>query len=243
MAGFYIGHGRHWEFFRSAGHTDQDLLALFQEISTAPETETRFQSEDVHLISETGKELSVGLLIHGDRLGSAYPYVESGHTWPIEVAERHEWPSGIEAQLIGSCHGAKIVWFDTRYAENRTTYDAATGPQNFQINGLAYSIWRTTFDSPEHEAEVGGMRAYLPLSDQENYQASDDEIQFMSEVEAAWTVDFHDVPFDVYTITIALPDDFPMRLNLYTPRSMAEDVFTVGERIGGVCWIFGRLAP
>jgi hypothetical protein len=110
------------------------------------------------------------------------------------------------------------------------------------MNALAYRVWRTDFSSPEHEQQMGGMKAYMPLSDQGDFQASEDEVQFMSHVEKAWSLDFHGLAFDVYTVTIALPDDFPMRLNVYSPPSASQRRLVVGERISGVCWLFGRLA-
>jgi hypothetical protein len=85
---------------------------------------------------------------------------------------------------------------------------------------------------------MGQMKAYLPLSGDD---ASEDELQFSSHVEAVRPLDFHGVPFDVYTVTLALPDDFPMRVDVYTPRSAADEVLAVGDRISGACWLFGRL--
>jgi hypothetical protein len=166
--------------------------------------------------------------------------------WRSYLADRspdvYEWPNPIEAQIIGSCNEAKVVWFDPHYAANRDQYRRSKGPLNFQINALAYHVERTRFASHEQETLMGEMTGYTPLSDAENFVASEDEIQFASHVEAVRALDFHRVPFHVYTLTIATPNDFPMRLNLYTPRTAAMDTFAIGERISGACWLLGRLA-
>lgn len=108
----------------------------------------------------------------------------------------------------------------------------------FRMNALAYRVGRTQFANPEQEALMGQMKAYLPLPGDE---ASDDELQFSSHVEAVRSLDFHGVPFDVYTVTLALPDDFPMRVDVYAAQSIADESLAVGDRISAACWLFGRL--
>lgn len=242
MAGFFVGHGRHWEFFRMAGRSNADLMALFHQIYLQCQANVIFQAGGVQLICEPSKELGVALLMRGNDIRSAFPYAPGGHIWPIEIKSHYEWSEPIEAQLIGSCHGAKIAWFDAHYALNHGRSTSAKGPLNFHVNALAYRVWRTQFDNPEQEAQMGKMKAYMPLTDSEDFVASEDEIQFISHVEEARSLDFHGIPIDVYTVTIALPANFPMRLNVYSPRVAAEGTFGVGDRISGVCWLFGRLA-
>jgi hypothetical protein len=106
------------------------------------------------------------------------------------------------------------------------------------MNALAYRVWPTQFESAEQETLMGQMKAYMPLPGDE---ASEDELQFISHVEAVRSIDFDGVPLDVYTVTIALPDDFPMRIDVFTARAVADGQFTVGDRISGACWLFGRL--
>lgn len=236
--GYYVGHGRHWQFLRAAGQSDGAIMAHLYQAHLTSQSNVMFLADDVRLLCEPAVELGIGLLMRHEKMRSAFPYAPGGHDWPVEVTEVYEWSDPIEGQLIGSCHGARIGWFDPHFAENRSRYRLNDGPQTIRVNALAYRVGRTTFDSAEQEALMGEMKAYMPIQDE---QASDDEFQFASHVEAVRSLDFHGAPVDVYTVTIALPDDFPMRLDVFTGRAVAEERFAVGDRISGACWLFGRL--
>lgn len=242
MAGFYVGHGRHWHFVEEAGRSQEDLMRMLTEVYASSASKVLFQVGETRLIVEPEKELAVGVLAQGTQIRSAFPYCSGGHIWPIELKQVNEWPGEIEAQHIGSCKGAKVCWFDPHYAQCAAYYKKVSGPVVVQMNALAYQVWKTEWESPEKEAQMGQMKAYLPLGDQEGFDASHDEIQFMSHAEAIRPLDFHGVPMEVITLTVALPDDFAMRLNLYTPHTDRQATFAVGDRIGGVCWLFGKLA-
>jgi hypothetical protein len=127
VPGFYVGHGRHWDFFRLAGRSEGELMSLFYQTLLSSQANVLFQSGEVRLVCEPDRELAIGLLMQGTGLGSAFPYVNGGHSWPIEVRDRYEWPNPIEGQLIGSCHGAKVAWFDAHYAENKGRYPGRRG--------------------------------------------------------------------------------------------------------------------
>lgn len=239
MGGFYVGHGRHWDFFRLAGYSDNDLMSVFGRVSLACQGNILCNVGELNVICEPDQEFGVGLLMNGSKIASAFPHVNGGHIWPIAIRQQNGWPTVMEGQLVGSCLGAKVGWFDGQYGARSSLYKETNQPLNFQINGLAYAVWRTQFETPEHEQLMGGTKAYMPLVDDGGYIASEDEIQFMSHVDEVRSLAFFDVPIDVYTITIALLDDFPMKLNLYAPRVVSKEKFSPGDAINGVCWLFG----
>jgi hypothetical protein len=236
--GYFVGHGRHWQFLRAAGHVDAVMMGHMYRAYLTSQANVLFETGGVRLICEPNVELGIAQLIRDGKIVSAFPYAPGGHDWPIEVHEIYAWPDPIEAQLLGSCHGARVGWFDPHFAQNRDRYKPNSGVQTFRMNALAYRVGRTQFGTAEQESLMGGMRAYMPISDPE---ASEDELQFVSHVEAVRTLDYRGVPVDVYTVTIALPDDFPMRLDVYTGRALADERLAVGDRITGACWLFGRL--
>jgi hypothetical protein len=241
----YVGHGRHWHFLTLAGYSRAQMVSVIaQAHRTSVEAAAPiFETAEVSLRCDRTGALGVGMLLRGAACASAFPYVDKGHVWPLEVHEQYEWPGGIEGQVYGSCHEAAIGLFDAHYAQNRDRYRRSAGPFLFQVDALAYSVWGV--EAAESPDFATGVKAYMPVSDQEDYVASLDEIQFLSVVETVRSAVSFGLRFDVYTMTIALPagsDGFSMRLNLYTPPHAEPHTFSVGDRIGGVCWLFGHLA-
>jgi hypothetical protein len=238
---FYVGHGRHWAFFEESGRSNAELMTHFDPIYRGDNSFEIYRDGTTRLLREADAELGIVLLIRDSVIRSAYPDVMTGHEWPATIRDVYEWPDGDEAQLIGTCYPAAIKWFDTRYVQNRSRYRNLPTTATLSVSALAYQVWPTEFDTAEQESRMGGMKAYLPVSDQGDYVASADEIQFVSHVEAVRATDFHGLSMTVYTVTIALPDDFPMRLNVYAPPSAAAQSFGIGDRISGVCWLFGSV--
>lgn len=240
--GYFVGHGRHWQFLRAAGHIDALLMGHMYRAYLTSQANVLFESGGVRMICEPNVELGIAQLLRGEKIVSGFPYAPGGHDWPIEVHGIYAWPDPVEAQLLGSCHGARIGWFDPHFAQNRDRYrpGVGSGALTFRMNALAYRVGRTRFANAEQESLMGETKAYMPIPDPE---ASEDELHFISHVEAVRTLDYRGVPVDVYTVTIALPDDFPMRLDVYTGRALADEGerLAVGDRISGACWLFGRL--
>jgi hypothetical protein len=238
MPGFYVGHGRHWDFLRMAGYSDAEMISVFYQTSLASRGNVLSKSGDVSYVYEVDQEFGVGLLMDKDKIASAFPHVNGGYCWPVHIRHRYPWPNSMEGQLIGSCHGARVGWFDGRFGAQSEKYEGDASV-TVQLNALAYRAWSTTFQTEDQEREMKGTKAYMPLQDEPGYTASEDEIQFMSHVEEAYSLGFFGIPIDVYTITLALPDDFPMKVKLYTPRMVSERLLKPGEGISGVGWLFG----
>lgn len=243
MAGFYVGHGRHWDFLRQAGLSDGALMALFYQTLVANAQQPIATVGSWSLLAETTPDLTIAVLMNKHQLSSAFPYTAGGHIWPMTVHDRYDWQApNNEAQLIGACHGAAVTWFDTHYAFNKDAYGDPAKPILFAMSALGYQVWPTQFANDEQAQLMRDMKAYMPLTDQGEFIASADEFQFVSHVEAVRTFNFHGTTMHVFTVTLALPEDFPMRLDVFTPVSAVQGTFDVGDCISGVCWLLGHLA-
>ena len=167
-----------------------------------------------------------------DGVLTAYPYDDAGYEWPVEVKEVHAWPNGVEAQLVGSCNGARIGFFDTMFFKNGESYrqDVAL---TFLINGLAYKL--SEGEVPEGFSE--DYTCYLPQPPERG--GGVDEVSFDSRIEDVKEVDFWGIPLIAYTLTLAVPNGFPLRLTVYSHESAGPRRFDPGDRVAGYAWLFG----
>ena len=175
-------------------------------------------------------------LVRPGEVLAVYPYDDTGYGWPIAVQSIFPWANGLEAQVIGTCHGATIGFFDTLYFRNKGYYRQDV-PLTFLISGLAYKLFEG--EVPEDFSEE--FTAYLPLTLAQ--EGGVDEVQFDSHVEEVREVDFWGIPLIAYTLTLATPEHFAMRLTMYSHESAGPRRFAPGERIRGIAWLFGSAVP
>jgi hypothetical protein len=93
------------------------------------------------------------------------------------------------------------------------------------------------YESPKQEAELSETNAFFPLRGEDG--GCVDEIKFMSRVEAAREIDFHGITLRAYTVTLAEPEDFPMRIDVFAHPSVCQRDFQPGDPISGFAWVFG----
>jgi hypothetical protein len=236
----YVGHDRHFYFLDQLGDPYAVLNDLINEMlaGCGRGEGSAFQHGDFfHICDGRGGLMLSVLMLAGDAL-AAYPYEDTGYGWPIEVKELYPWENGVEAQLIGSCIGARIGLFDTLFFANRNGYHLG-GIRTFLVSGLAYQLQAS--EVPDDFSE--DFCSYLPLTPED--EGGIDEIQFDSCVEEKREADFWGVPLKVYTLTLARvgPDEFPLRLNMYFYEPEGAKDFEVGDRVSGVAWLFGFAKP
>lgn len=227
-------HGRHWYFLAALGDPQQRLRSIFSEMIAGKSLAV--PHGDLIQLIDSEAELRCSFLLRGQEFLTAYPIAESGYTWPMQVHDVHTWPSDVEAHLIASCHGARVCFFDAQYFRHRQLYQEQP-QQNFAMAGLGYRLYETIFESAEQEQKLGDTKAYFPVGEDEGGEP--DEIKFMSHVEGIREVNFWGIPLFAYTVTLALPDDFPMRLDVFAHATACDKAFSVGDRISGFAWLFG----
>ena len=229
-------HARHWHFLASAGDPQEQMHQIYQELISGSQSLMTQHEETMHLIDRDG-QLRCGLLLHMKQPAAVHPLVVDGFDWPLEICEVLPWPDGCQGHVIASCRGAQVCLYDTHYFLHQHRYRSGE-PLQFTVAGLAYSLFGTVFEDEQQAVSLAETKAYFPVSQEEGGEV--DEFKFMSHVEAVRETDFHGLPLLVYTVTIALPDDFPMRLDLFAHRSSCEKQFAVGDPISGFAWLFGK---
>jgi hypothetical protein len=245
------GQGSHWGIlFPDLEHDQQPLWSLIQAVAEDPAASEPFDAPagpGLALYSGGGP-LQACVLVDGqNRLVSAFPAVQGGHSWPIMVEGLTPWANGLEGQITGTCHGALVHFFDTRWWANHHRYTVGL-TYEFRINGLAYVLRpaeaRSFALESGQQASTRGMRAYLPAQAESEEDADIDDYWFQSPLDARRYETFAAVPLTVYTCALALPDDVPLTLDIYAAphaQSAALGDLPLGEDVSGFLWLQGYL--
>jgi hypothetical protein len=241
------GHGDHWGCVVRAA--DQgDLLGFISDVIREAERPELFQAAGTGMaVQSAGDSLRARVLVVDERLVSAYPEAQDGPVWPVTITEVITWTDGIEGQIRGTCHGAEVAFFDTRFYANRRKYRPGE-TYNFHMSAFAYVLGRAA--DTEVETDMGakvslrGAHAYMPAN-MGNDTADIDDYWFHSPLEGEIaTAELAGRMMRLYPITVALPEDFPMALSLYAANHViAPDTGQVatGEDVEGFLWLQGYL--
>lgn len=178
-----------------------------------------------HAVDGRG-EFMCSFLVQDQNVFSTYPYVEEGHEWPIRVEGVHLGPSPLEAQITGTCHGARVGLFDTLYFRNKSLYDEQP-TLGFMVTALAYELSASASDAPSGISQGGGREV--------------DDLIVTGEIVDAHEFQFWDIPLTVYTVSIPAPDGETLMLNMYTPLTAQVRPFEIGETVRGEVWLFGQV--
>jgi hypothetical protein len=229
----YTGHDRHFYFLQERGAPLNVVDAIANEILQTGQGVGMQHRELFHLcdMNQNLRFSAIFSSVTRTRL-TAYPYDDSGFGWPIDVREIYPWANDIEGQISGSCMGARVSLFDTLFFKNKDSYVSGQ-PIIFLVNGLAYKM----FEGEVPESVSHDYCFYLPLTEQE--EGGVDEIKFSSQVEDVEEINFWGISMIAYTLTIATPEGFPLRLRMYAHPSAGPKKFATGDRISGIAWLFG----
>jgi hypothetical protein len=245
------GQGSHWGIlFPDLEHDQQPLWSLIQSVAADAAASEPFETPagpGLALYSGGGPLQACVLVDAQSRLVSAFPAVQGGHPWPITVEGLTPWANGLEGQISGTCHGALVHFFDTRWWANHRRYTEGQ-TYDFVINGLAYVLRpaeaRSFALESGQQASTRGMRAYLPAQTESEEDADIDDYWFQSPLDARRYETFGEVPLTVYTCALALPDDVPLTLDIYAAphaQSLALADLPIGEDMSGFLWLQGYL--
>ena len=227
-------HGRHWYFLAVDGDAQQTLQRIFGKLA-AGEAWTVEHQKVFQLIDSSG-DLRCSFLMRNEQFVAGYPLIVDGFGWPLKIHDTLTWPDQVQASLVASCEGQRICLFDTQHFLHKEHY-APDSEHMFVVGAIAYKLFDTMYESPAQEAELCQTNAFFPLRPEDGGCA--DEIKFMSRVEAARQIDFHGLSLQAYTVTLAEPNEFPMRIEVFSHASVCERDFQVGDPISGFAWVFG----
>lgn len=239
------GHGDHWGcILRTVD--EAKLVRYLVDVTKHDNNPDRFGKDGLAFVSPEGP-VRTRVLVRDNVFVSAYPDATGDAIWPITVHDVVQWSSGVDAQILGECHGAEIRFFDTLYYANRDRY--ITGETyDFHMGALAYKLGPAgTIEahSPQVDATVSlkGSHAYLPADDP---GADIDDIWFHSPLEGpAVEAELTGHRLHGYPIIIAIPEGFEMNLVAFAAAHAlpAEpDTFRPGDDIAGFIWLHGRIA-
>jgi hypothetical protein len=188
------------------------------------------------------------VLVANKMLASAYPEVQDGPVWPIEITEIIPWANGLEGQIVGTCHGATVGFFDTRFYANQRRYEVGQ-TYNFHMGALGYTVGRAP--ESEIETEMGakvsmkGAYAFMPAN-VDNDAADVDDFWFHSPLEGERESAYLLGPLIYsYPVIIAIPEDFEMKLDVYCGAHVLEPEMQdvqQDEDIKGYLWLQGYMA-
>jgi hypothetical protein len=193
----------------------------------------------------TGQRVRACVLLVNDLLATAYPQGLGGPIWPITVTDVIPWANGIEGQITGECHGAAVSFFDSRFYADRRRYRVGE-TYDFYMSAFAYVLG----PAPHREAEsdIGakvsftGAHAYMPAS-MGNEGADIDDYWFHSPLEGEISeVDLSGRRLRLFPVTLALPEDFEMRVDLYAAEHVLSpgiESVRPGEDLEGFLWLQG----
>jgi hypothetical protein len=242
------GHGDHWGCVLHAIH-ESKLVRYLVDVTKADGNPERFglAGKGLAFRSEPGPVRTVVLVAEGI-LASAYPEVQDGPRWPIKVSEIIPWSNGMEAQIAGSCYGAEVRFFDTRYYTNKHRYRVGE-TYDFGMGALAYTLGRAV--DKEAESDVGakvsfkGAAAYMPAGTSDEHADIDDywcHSPLEGEpVRAALAGN----KLTGYPLIMAIPQDFEMRVKVFAAEhALAPDMAAVQieDDLEGFLWLHGYLA-
>ena len=226
-------HGRHWYFLAADGEAQQTLQSIFAKLAGEAALTVEHQKH-FQLIDAEG-DLRCSFLLRNEEFVAGYPMVVDGFGWPLKIHDTVTWPDQVQSSLVASCEGQRITLFDTQHFLHKHTYTDES-EHMFVVGAIAYKLFDTMYDSPEQEAELRQTKAYFPLREEDG--GTIDEIKFMSHVEAVREIDFHGIPMRAYTVTLAEPEEFPMRIDVFAHPSVCERDFAPGDAISGFAWEF-----
>ena len=241
------GHGDHWGCILRAEHQDE-LLKFLSDVVQSVEQPEMFRAPGVGMAAHSeGDKVCAIVLLVDERVASAYPEGLDGPAWPITISEIVPWANGIEGQISGDCHGAAISFFDTHFYSNQQKYKVGQ-TYHFNMSAFAYTL------SPSEDLEVGvddlgakvslrGAHAYMPPG--ADGGADIDDYWFHSPLEGDISeAELCGRRLRIYPVTIALPEEFEMSVNLYA----ADHVLGPGmegvkpeDDLEGYLWLQGRL--
>lgn len=245
------GHGDHWGcVLRSV--QEKELIPFLSNVTKRdnhPYTYTYgpgSTDKGLAFYSEPGP-IRACVLVANNTLVSAYPAVQEGPIWPITITEIVPWANGLEGQISGTCNGATIGFFDTRFYANQRKYDVGS-TYNFHMGALAYTVGpapMTEFDTDiGAKVSMDGAHAYMPAS-MENEQADIDDLWFHSPLERERSSAYLlGPPLQTYPIIMAIPDDFEMHVTLYAAQHVqAPEMRNIkpSDDLQGFLWLQGYL--
>jgi hypothetical protein len=243
------GHGDHWGCILRAAEHDE-LLEFIGRIVGEAEQPEMFEAAGAGMaVHAPGDRLSACVLVVNDRVATAYPEALDGPAWPVEISEVVPWANGIEGQITGTCHGAAISFFDTRFYANRRRYRVGQ-TYDFHVSAFAYRLGRAEdveVDVEDVGARVSfrGAHAYMPANIG-NETADIDDYWFHSALEGGVSVaELAGKHLGIYPIIIAIPEHFEMALTLFAAGHVLAPgtaSITPGEDLEGFLWLQGHLA-
>jgi len=247
------GHGDHWSCIFSEVQSDALLALIRKSIGEDAEPEVvRTREGTVTVYRSHGDAIQTCVLVVRQQAVSAYPEIVRGSVWPIKVREIVPWANGVEGQITGSCRGTEVSLFDTRFYANWGKY-AVGETYHFQVGALAYSVGSAGDMEIETELEEGsgstkvsmsGARAYMPAS-LAGGEADIDDFWFYSPLEEpSRETHFADATLHTYMITMALPDEFEMRVPLHAATHIISPEMStvkVEDDLIGYLWLQGHL--
>lgn len=243
------GHGDHWGCILRASDTGE-LLGFLGKVANEVENPIVFGTPSgapgVVACSPDDPLRACVLMVNG-RLATAYPEALGGPLWPVTVREVIPWANGIEGQIKGECHGAEVSFFDTRFYANKRKYHSGE-TYDFRMSALAYTM--EPAPDLEVETDIGakvslkGASAYMPAT-AGNESADIDDYWFHSPLEEEpRTVQVVGRTLQIYPVTLALPEEFEMRVNLYAARHILRpgmDRVAPGDDLEGFLWLQGYM--
>jgi hypothetical protein len=235
------GHHRHLSFLTEQQPNDSTLIdprAICQEIIgdyQANKAAVCVEGNFVHFVRATDNlQLSVLGRMKPPAIVAAYPYVDSGARWDIEVKEIYPWEDGCQGQIIGSCHGIRVALFDCFFFKNSQRYRVDTAVP-FAVSALAYHIGAAGPTPPMMSDDFCG---FMPI--EKEHGGDLDEINFVSSVVATKEFQCEGVEMVGYEIPLVkMGDAISLAVTVYSHKAVEERRFTVGDRIAGVAWVFG----
>jgi hypothetical protein len=243
------GHGDHWGCILRASE-ETDLLGFLGRVVSEVERPEMFGGVGVGMAAcSQGDKLRACVLVVNDRLVTAYPQAVNGPVWPITLREITPWANGVEGQVTGSCHGAEISFFDTRFYANQRRYKIGE-TYSFHMGALAYSVGRAA--DVEMESDIGakvsleGAHAYMPASIGNEGAADIDDYWFHSPLDGPTApAELVGRNLTLYPVTLALPDEFEMRVDLYAASHVVRPEMETTEQdsdLDGFLWLQGYLS-
>ena len=141
----YVGHMRHISFLAGTPPDDNVIVhcgALIERIlldMKAKKASSMTFNEYVHIIHQS-EYLQLSLLVNTiiPKVVAAYPYVDSGFRWDIEVKEIYQWPEGYQGLICGVCRGVRVCLFDCFFFKNAGRYCSGV-TTSFALIAIAYS--------------------------------------------------------------------------------------------------------
>ena len=237
----YVGHMRHISFLAGTPPDDNVIVhcgALIERIlldMKAKKASSMTFNEYVHIIHQS-EYLQLSLLVNTiiPKVVAAYPYVDSGFRWDIEVKEIYQWPEGYQGLICGVCRGVRVCLFDCFFFKNAGRYCSGV-TTSFALIAIAYSIV-----SFEHDNKIlsNDFCGFMPASVNEG--GGMDEIHFASHVMDVRQFSYEGIEMVAYDIPIARPDEKePLAITVYSYAAVEERRFAIGDRIKGYAWLFG----